>query len=73
MVNSMLRIGEESGELDDIMGKTAEFYEEEVDSALSGLSTLLEPLMLVFMAGCIGFIVIAMIMPMFSMFSNMDM
>ena len=65
MVDSMIRIGEESGALDDILLKTADFYDEEVEVALTRMTTLLEPLMIVFMALIIGFIVIAMYLPMF--------
>ncbi len=65
MVDSMVKIGEESGALDDILLKTADFYDEEVDVALTKLTSMLEPLMIVFMALIIGFIVIAMYLPMF--------
>lgn len=67
MVDSMISIGEESGALDDILYKTADFYDDEVEVALQRLTTLMEPVMLVFMAVIIGFIVIAMAMPMFDM------
>lgn len=67
MVDSMIKIGEESGTLDDILYKTADFYDEEVEVALQKLTTLMEPVMLVLMAIVIGFIVIAMAMPMFDM------
>lgn len=67
MVDSMIRIGEESGALDDILYKTADFYDDEVEVALQRMTTLMEPLMLVVMALVIGFIVIAMALPMFDM------
>ncbi|WP_409228404.1 type II secretion system F family protein [Gudongella sp. SC589] len=67
MVDSMIKIGEESGALDDILLKTADFYDEEVEVALTKLTTLLEPIMIVGMAIVIGFIVIAMYLPMFDM------
>jgi len=67
MVDSMIKIGEESGSLDDILLKTADFYDEEVEVALTKLTTLLEPIMIVGMALVIGFIVIAMYLPMFDM------
>ena len=70
MVDSMIKIGEESGSLDDILNKTADFYDEEVEAALTKLTTLLEPLLIVFMAVIIGFIVIAMYLPMFDMFQT---
>lgn len=67
MVDSMIKIGEESGSLDDILTKTADFYDEEVEVALHKMTTLLEPIMIVGMALVIGFIVIAMYLPMFEM------
>lgn len=67
MVESMIKIGEESGNLDDILDKTADFYDEEVEVALQKMTSLMEPIMIVVMALIIGFIVIAMAMPMFDM------
>lgn len=67
MVHNMIKIGEDSGSIEEILGKTADFYDEEVDIAVARLTSLLEPIMIVFMAIIIGFIVIAMVMPMFDM------
>jgi len=67
MVDSMIRIGEESGSLDEVLLKTADFYDEEVETSLTKLTTLIEPIMIVGMAIVIGFIVIAMYLPMFDM------
>lgn len=67
MVDSMIKIGEESGALDDILYKTADFYDDEVEVALQKMTALMEPLMLVVMALIVGFIVIAMALPMFDM------
>lgn len=67
MVDSMIKIGEESGALDDILYKTADFYDDEVEVALQRMTALMEPLMLVVMALIVGFIVIAMALPMFDM------
>ncbi|MDR7870029.1 MAG: type II secretion system F family protein [Tissierellaceae bacterium] len=67
MVDSMISIGEESGALDDILAKTADFYDDEVEMSLQRMTTLIEPILLVGMAVVIGFIVIAMAMPMFDM------
>ncbi|MGB4440574.1 MAG: type II secretion system F family protein [Sedimentibacter sp.] len=67
MVHSMIKIGEDSGSIEEILDKTADFYDEEVDTAVTRLTTMLEPLMIVFMAIIIGFIVIAMVVPMFDM------
>lgn len=72
MVISMIQIGEESGQLDDILDKTANFYDEETESALQKMTTLLEPLMIIIMAIIIGAIVIAMILPMFDMINTIS-
>ena len=67
MVDSMIRIGEESGSLDNMLYKTADFYDEEVEVSLQKLTSMIEPLMIVVMGLAIGFIVIAMYLPMFDM------
>jgi len=67
MVNAMIRIGEESGSLDEIMKKTADFYDYEVEAAMQRLTALLEPLMIIIMAVIIGFLIIAMYLPMIDM------
>ncbi|NJD01357.1 MAG: type II secretion system F family protein, partial [Ruminiclostridium sp.] len=72
MVDSMIRIGEESGTLDDILDKTANFYDEEVDVAMQRMVGMMEPLMIVVMAGIVGFIVISMALPMFDMLKTVD-
>ncbi len=65
MVLQMSAIGEESGSLDHMLGKAAEFYEEEVDEMVKGLSSLMEPLIIVFLGTIIGGIVVAMYLPIF--------
>lgn len=67
MVDSMIRIGEESGSLDDMLYKTADFYDEETEASIQRLTSMIEPLMIVFMGLAIGFIVISMYLPMFDM------
>jgi len=67
MVDSMVKIGEESGSLDDMLYKTADFYDEEVEASIQRLTSMLEPIMIVVMGLMIGFIVIAMYLPMFDM------
>ena len=67
MLLSMISIGEESGALDDVLNKTATFYDEESDSAIAKMVGLLEPLMIIIMAVIVGFIVISIIMPMYGM------
>lgn len=73
MVDSMIKIGEESGALDDILYKTADYYDEEIESSMQRMTTLLEPFLIVFMALIIGFIVLSMVLPMFDIISTMDM
>lgn len=67
MVVSMIEIGEQTGHLDTMLGKIADFYEDEVDEATANLLSLLEPLIIVFLGTVIGGIVISMYMPMFSL------
>jgi type IV pilus assembly protein PilC len=67
MVIQMVSIGEESGSLDDMLLKVADFYEEQVDNAVDAMSSLLEPLIMVILGTLIGGLVIAMYMPIFSM------
>jgi type IV pilus assembly protein PilC len=65
MVLQMSAIGEESGALDDMLARAAEFYEEEVDEMVKGLSTLMEPIIIVFLGTLIGGIVVSMYLPIF--------
>ncbi len=67
MVLQMASIGEESGALDHMLGKAAEFYEEEVDDMVKGLSSLMEPIIIVFLGSIIGGIVVAMYLPIFKL------
>ncbi len=69
MVTHMIAVGESTGALDSMLGKIADFYEEEVDQAVASLTALLEPMMMVFLGVTIGFIVIAMYLPIFTMAS----
>jgi type IV pilus assembly protein PilC len=71
MVTQMIGVGEATGALDTMLGKIADFYEEEVDAAVAGLLTLLEPVMIAFLGVIVGGIVIAMYMPIFSMISKL--
>ena len=66
MVVQMASIGEESGALDDMLNKVAEFYEDEVDAAVATLSSLMEPIIMVVLGGIVGIILIAMYLPLFS-------
>ncbi|MGI9303456.1 MAG: type II secretion system F family protein [Gammaproteobacteria bacterium] len=67
MVVQMVAIGEESGSLDDMLGKVADFYEQEVDNLVDGLSSLLEPLIMVILGVVVGGLVIAMYLPIFKL------
>jgi type IV pilus assembly protein PilC len=67
MVSQMVRIGEESGELEKMLGKIADFYEDEVDAAVAALTSIIEPIMMIVVGGMVGVILIAMYMPMFKM------
>ena len=72
MVVQMVAIGEETGSLDAMLGKIADFYESEVDATLASLTAALEPLMIVSLGFIVGFIVIAMFMPLISAISQMQ-
>lgn len=67
MVTRMISVGENTGALDQMLNKIADFYEDEVDTAVAGLTSMLEPLMIVFLGGVVGTIVIAMYLPIFNM------
>ena len=67
MVTQMVSIGEESGQLDAMLSKVADFYEQEVDDAVGALSTLLEPIIMVFLGVVIGGLVVAMYLPIFKL------
>lgn len=71
MLVNMIMLGEESGTLEDMLGKTALFYEEEVDEATQRLTSMLEPLIIIILAVVVAFIVIAIALPMFDMTSTM--
>jgi type IV pilus assembly protein PilC len=67
MVAQMVKIGEETGELEKMLGKIADFYEDEVDAAVSSLSSLVEPIMMIGVGIMVGIVIIAMYLPMFKM------
>jgi type IV pilus assembly protein PilC len=71
MFKSMVAVGEESGQIDDLLSRTAAFYDDESDLAIQKMVSLVEPLMIIIMAVVIGFIVIAMILPIYTMYQNM--
>jgi type IV pilus assembly protein PilC len=67
MVISMINVGEQTGGLDEMLGKIADFYDEEVDAAVGGLLAMMEPLMIVFLGIVVGGMVVAMYLPIFDM------
>jgi type IV pilus assembly protein PilC len=67
MVIQMIAVGEESGSLDDMSGKVADFYEEDVDNAVDNLSSLLEPLIMAILGVLVGGLVVAMYLPIFKL------
>jgi type IV pilus assembly protein PilC len=67
---SMLSIGEETGEMDAMLSKVADFYEDEVESAVKALTSMLEPAMIILVGGIVASILVAMYLPMFSVFEN---
>ncbi len=71
LVTHMVAVGEETGSIDSMLIKVAEFYEREVDDAVDGLSKLIEPLLIVFLGGIIGFIVIALYLPVFNLVNEL--
>jgi type IV pilus assembly protein PilC len=71
MVVQMIAVGEQTGALDDMLNKIADFYEEEVDVAVAGLLSALEPLMIAFLGATVGVIVVSMYLPMFKLISTM--
>ncbi len=67
MVVQMIEVGEQTGALDAMMNKIADFYDQEVDTAVEGLTSMLEPLLMVFLGIVVGFVVVAMYMPIFKL------
>jgi type IV pilus assembly protein PilC len=67
MVSQMIKIGEETGELDKMLGKVADFYEDEVDSSIQSLTSIIEPILMIGVGAMVGMIVISMYLPMFKM------
>jgi type IV pilus assembly protein PilC len=69
MVSQMVKIGEETGELEKMLGKIADFYEDEVDAAIASLTAIIEPLMMIGVGAMVGVIIISMYLPMFKLLS----
>ena len=70
MVTQMIGVGEETGALETMLAKIADFYEDQVAAGLKALTSILEPIMIVVVGGIVGFIVIAMYLPMFKVYDS---
>ena len=70
MVVQMIAVGEQTGALDTMLNKIADFYEDEVDVSVAALTSLIEPIMMVFIGGSVGTMIIAMYLPIFKMAGN---
>ena len=70
MVGHMVKVGEETGALTTMLSKIGDFYEDQVDASVKALTSILEPVMIVFVGGIVGFIVIAMYLPLFSVYDQ---
>jgi type IV pilus assembly protein PilC len=73
MLTQMIKIGEESGALDDVLTKTSDFFDNEVDTATAQLTTMIEPVIIVVLGGVVGFIILSIILPMFEMYNSVAM
>jgi len=69
MVTHMVAVGEETGQIEEMLGKVADFYEDQVDAAIKSLTSIIEPIMILLIGGIVGFVVISMYMPMFSIYN----
>jgi type IV pilus assembly protein PilC len=72
MVTRMIAVGEETGDIDGMLGKIAEFYESEVDATIKALTSIIEPLMIIVVGGIVGVIVISMYLPMFKIYELIE-
>jgi type IV pilus assembly protein PilC len=72
LVVNMVDVGEETGELDTMLYKVADYYDEEVSTLTDGLVKLLEPMMIVFLGGAVGFIVISLFMPLVDLITKLS-
>ncbi len=72
MVLEMMGVGEETGAVDTMLGKVADFYDKEIDASVARLSSMIEPIIIVFLGGLVGLILVALITPMFDMYSKFN-
>ncbi len=72
MVTHMVGVGEETGALDEMLGKVADFYEDQVEASVKALTSILEPIMIIVIGSIVGFIVVSMYMPMFTVYNHIE-
>src|SRR6202050_2814831 len=72
MVTHMVGVGEETGALDEMLSRVAEFFEEQVEASVKALTSILEPIMIIFIGAIVGFIVISMYLPLFEVYNNIE-
>ena len=72
MVTHMVAVGEETGQMEEMLSKVADFYEDQVDAAVKSLTSIIEPIMIIVIGGIVGFVVISMYMPMFEVYKNIQ-
>jgi type IV pilus assembly protein PilC len=72
MVTHMVGVGEETGALDEMLDRIAEFYEEQVEASVKSLTSIIEPIMIIFIGGMVGFIVISMYLPLFEIYNHIE-
>ena len=72
MVTHMVGVGEETGALDAMLDKIADFYEDRVDASVKALTSIMEPIMIIVIGGIVGFIVISMYMPLFTVYNHIE-
>lgn len=72
MVTHMVAVGEETGQMEEMLGKVADFYEDQVDAAVKSLTSIIEPIMIILIGGIVGFVVISMYLPMFEVYKNIQ-
>jgi type IV pilus assembly protein PilC len=70
MVTHMVGVGEETGALDEMLNKVADFYEDQVAASVKALTSILEPIMIVVIGSIVGFIVVSMYLPLFSVYNS---
>ena len=72
MVTHMVGVGEETGALDAMLDKVADFYEDQVEASVKALTSILEPIMIIVIGGIVGFIVISMYLPLFEVYNHIE-